>query len=180
MKSDSSMSAGSVPPVRGVRWVLGLPWAAARALFFWDRRDIGDRQTHIMYLCLFLAMLVLPFFLSFDPAQGDQVAIGPYNIPGTCISRQVFHVSCPGCNLTRAFVLLAHGEFREAIRQHRLAMFLYAFFAGQVAFRVYCLRRRGRPIPWRLLGINHYLAVFTIALMLGNWVVGIFIGGNGS
>ncbi len=175
MKADGSIPLAA-RPWRVLQW----PLAAVKAVFVWDRRDIGDRQTHIIYLVIFAVTLVAPVFLSFDPAQGDHVTLGSVELPGTCLSNRLFHVSCPGCNLTRSFVLITHGQFREAVRQHRIGIALYSFFLGQVGFRIYCLRRGRRPVPWRLLSANHYLAVATIVLLLGNWAVGLFIGGNGS
>jgi hypothetical protein len=184
MRGETS-TAATTPPDRSIfrrvlRGVLWLPLVVGRAMFVWERTDIGDRRTHIMYLLMFVGMLMVPALMTYDPVGDEHVSVGPVKLPGICLSRQVFHVSCPGCNLTRAFVCLTHGEFREAVSQHRISILLYAFFVGQVAFRGYCLLRRGRPVPWTLLGVNHYVSVALIALLMGNWVAGLFLGGNGS
>jgi hypothetical protein len=166
--------------MRGVRIIMGLPGAAARGLFVWDKAAIGDRGTHIMYLVIFSVLVSAPFLMTFDPAGDGRVVAGSVRLPGLCLSQELLHQSCPGCQLTRSFVLAAHGQWRESIRFHRLGLVLYAFFAGQIAVRAYYLHRGARPIsPW-LLAANHYLAVITIALLLGNWAVGLFVGGNGS
>jgi hypothetical protein len=157
-----------------------LPMIVLRALFIWDRTDIGDRWTHIAYLAIFAAVVTAPALLSFDPARSEHVWFGSVELPGMCMSREIFNASCPGCNLTRAFVCIAHGEFREAIHQHRASLPLYVFFLGQIVFRGYCLWRRGRPVPWTVLGVSHYAAVVMIAMLFGNWIAGLFLGGNGS
>jgi hypothetical protein len=35
--------------------------------------------------------------------------------PVLCVWRRLFHVHCPGCGLTRAMCLLAHGHYADAI-----------------------------------------------------------------
>jgi hypothetical protein len=47
----------------------------------------------------------------------------PSNDPATalCLSRRLFHLPCPGCGMTRAFALLAKGEWRAAFTLHPLA-----------------------------------------------------------
>jgi len=41
-----------------------------------------------------------------------------------CLSRRLFHLPCPGCGMTRAFVRLAQGDWRAAFALHPLAPFL--------------------------------------------------------
>jgi hypothetical protein len=166
--------------MRGVRIILGLPAAAARGLFVWDKAAIGDRGTHLAYLVIFSVLVAAPFLVAFDPAGDGRVVAGSVRLPGLCLSQELLHVSCPGCQLTRSFVLAAHSQWRESIRYHRLGLVLYGFFAVQIAVRAYYLHRGARPISPRLLAANHYLAVAMIALLLANWGVGLFVGGNGS
>lgn len=46
-----------------------------------------------------------------------------------CPSRRLLHLPCPGCGLTRAFLLLAKGEWRDAFRLHPLSPLLAAQIA---------------------------------------------------
>ncbi len=39
-----------------------------------------------------------------------------------CPTAQLFHVPCPGCGMTRAFRLLAHGDLRASLAMHALAV----------------------------------------------------------
>jgi hypothetical protein len=162
------------------------PSAACRAkrwLQTWwvpDDAELGSRGTHLTYLVILTIALLGPSLLTFDPAAGEQVQIGSMALPSTCLSQGLFHVQCPGCQLTRSFILIAHGRLRDAIRFHRMGIPLYLFFAGQAALRVYGLRRGNRPLPRWLLRSHHCLALAMIVLLILNWVAGFVVGSNGS
>jgi hypothetical protein len=162
------------------------PSAASRAKrwlrTFWGSRDadLGDRGTHRMYLVFLAVALLGPALLTFDPTVGEEVRIGPVTLPSTCISQGLFHVQCPGCQLTRSFILITHGRLRDSIRFHRMGILLYLFFAGQAALRIYGLKRGNRPLPRGLLRTHYYLASAMIALLILNWGAGFIVGSNGS
>jgi Protein of unknown function (DUF2752) len=84
-------------------------------------------------------------------------------LPATCLTRVLFHVHCPTCGLTRSFIAMAHGEWAEALRFHRLGPFLFAFVFLQVPVRAYAIlrgippgrllpRTLGRLVPWLIIG----------------------------
>jgi hypothetical protein len=162
------------------------PSAACRArrwLRTWwvpDDAELGDRGTHLMYLVFLTIAILGPSLLTFDPTVGEQVQIGSMAVPSTCPSQALFHVQCPGCQLTRSFILITHGRLRDAIRFHRMGIPLYLFFAGQAVLRVYGLKRGDRPFPRWLLQSHHYLALAMIVLLILNWGAGFIVGSNGS
>ncbi|MGD0092377.1 MAG: DUF2752 domain-containing protein [Planctomycetota bacterium] len=129
----------------------------------------ADPQTHKTYLVIALALVTLPFFLS-CPAPGKEgLAFLGLHLPGVCPSQRLFGVTCPGCGLTRAFVLIAHGHFRDSLEFNRMGVPLYLFFACQVVFRACVLRRpQTARVPF-LINVNHYSALAMIALLLLNW-----------
>jgi hypothetical protein len=124
--------------------------------------------------------LVGPLLLHFDPSEDSAASAGPLRLPPTCFSQVLFKTPCPGCQLTRSFILLAHGEVRESFRWHRLGLPLYVFFLYQALYRLYCLCRPAAALARRLTALQPPLAWVAIALLLGNWVVGLILGSNGS
>ncbi len=132
-------------------------------------RDPGQ---HYTYLVIVGAFLILPFFLTFEPGSGNGVMLFSCRIPYTCMTRRVFGVKCPGCGLTRSFVLLTHGRLRESLRAHRVGVLLYLFFVVQVFFRVHCLRNMGRPLSRRWLWLQRWLPLGVIVLLILNWIAG--------
>jgi len=152
---------------------------AIRSLFSINGELPHDRGTHVMWLAILSVMLVLPLFLSVGPDSGGEVRVGGMGLPGMCVSRGVFGVECPGCGLTRAFIHTAHGNFREALRCHRVSVLLYAFFLMQAIYHIYGLRTLTRPLPRGLVRTHNLAAMVIIALLLTNWIVGRFLGGNG-
>jgi hypothetical protein len=57
-------------------------------------------------------------------------------LPDVCWSRRFLGVSCPGCGLTRSFVAMAHGSFRQALDFNLMGPFLYLLCWAQVPYRV--------------------------------------------
>ena len=74
-----------------------------------------------------------------DPAGG-------FGVP--CLWRVLFDVVCPGCGLTRASLLLAHGRFREAAEMNAF-IFLFALTGVWRAFPI--VARMWRYVRWRNL-----------------------------
>lgn len=68
-------------------------------------------------------------------ADASQVYFFGTPIPGTCAFESFFGLRCPGCGLTRSFVLTAHLDFSEAFRLHPL---------GPIGFLAVLVQ-----IPWR-------------------------------
>ncbi|MBI3099026.1 MAG: DUF2752 domain-containing protein [Planctomycetes bacterium] len=102
----------------------------------WDR----------ILLAVFAGVVVLAALLELQP-DGYGLHLGPFPVTsGGCFSRTVFGVNCPGCGLTRSFVSLAHGRWREAWRYNRAGGLLFAALVLQFPWRAWRLLR-GRPHP---------------------------------
>ena len=150
-----------------------------RETFCLDPYQLDDANTHKTYLVLALVFLILPAFLSFVPQDDRSVTLFSKDLPSFCLTHSLFGVQCPGCGLTRSFVLLTHGRLREALGFHRVGPILYLYFLYQVFYRIYALRRLPGPLPKKLMLFQHYLALVIIGLLILNWTVGLFLGGNG-
>lgn len=86
-------------------------------------------------------------------------------LPGSrCLFRELTQVSCPTCGLTRALVLLAHGELAASLAMHPWALALLGqAAAGWVLWGRWNLGRvRTRPDAW-LPGV---IAVNAVALVV--------------
>jgi uncharacterized protein DUF2752 len=94
-------------------------------------------------------------------------------LPPLCFSRQWFGVNCPGCGLTRSLVHLAHGDWGESWRCHRLGWLLAGLVVLQVPYRGLELLRPHRRLlsPARARWVSRSL----IALLLLNWFVGFWL-----
>ena len=163
-----------------------LPAAAARillaALRYFLTTDIAalhDRGTHRTYLIVCL-VIVGGAFLIAPGGSSERLTLFGASLPPTCPSHALFDVQCPGCGMTRSFVCAAHGQFRESLRQHRMGLLLYAFFAWQIVFRVYCLRRLPEEPNRFLLWLQRVAPPVLISLLILNWLIGFALGGNGS
>lgn len=57
------------------------------------------------------------------PPPGHDGAVG--HLPSICPFYNLTGLPCPGCGLTRAFVCLGHGQWRESLHWHPLGWLIY-------------------------------------------------------
>ena len=82
---------------------------------------------------LALAGLAISSFLD---VHGDAVGLtGGFEVPNTCLIRTLTEKPCPSCGMTRAFVLMAHGHFEEAVRRNSAGPLLFLVMMLQIPFR---------------------------------------------
>lgn len=90
-----------------------------------------------------LAALSLALVLQVTPAR-DGVTLLGRRLPEVCATKRLFDVDCPGCGLTRSFVVGARGDLAGAARLHPLGAVLLLFTAAQVPYRLVRLLRAPR------------------------------------
>jgi hypothetical protein len=80
--------------------------------------------------------------------------------------RLVLGLPCPGCGLTRAFCLMSHGRFGEALAFHGLAPLMLGYLAFLWIYKV-VESARGTPLrlPNEKIGLTACLA------LAGFWIV---------
>ncbi len=44
-----------------------------------------------------------------------------------CIVRQLFHIPCPGCGLTRSFIAIVHGQFVQSYDSHPAGLIIVIY-----------------------------------------------------
>jgi hypothetical protein len=138
------------------------------------RATAKRRQRHREMLVIAAGVVLLAFLL--EVRTDGRVALSflpQWPLPETCSSRAWFGVECPGCGLTRSFVHLAHGRFRESYHLHHLGWLLALAVCLQFPYRLTALATPhatplGRNFPracgWTL-----------IALLFANWLVSLAI-----
>lgn len=69
-------------------------------------------------LSVLLGMLTLGFFVTAQDFPG----------PSLCVFKTLFHFDCPGCGLTRCFLLIPRGQIFQAFLFNWAGPFLYILF----------------------------------------------------
>lgn len=128
---------------------------------------------HLHTLWLAVAMVALSAALQVLP--GGRVAFIGWEsspLPHSCLSRRLWNVSCPGCGLTRSFIWLAHGQWRESLAVHHVGWLLALLVVVQIPYRLLCLARPQSALPqgWA----NPTLMAVASLLML-NWLVNLVL-----
>lgn len=130
-------------------------------------------RRHQEMLVVATAVVVLSFML--QRVDGEQVALRwlpQHPLPPTCFFRSFFDADCPGCGLTRSFILLAQGDFAASFHMHHLGWLLALMVLLQFPYRLASLWWKDRHIlnPRAARFISHAL----IFLLLANWCIGLF------
>jgi len=92
-----------------------------------------------LVLAVCLAIIGMSFVLGADERA---VYFFGWELPYRCASREILGFACPGCGLTRAFVLTAHGSPGLATEVHPLGAFGWFALAAQIPWRGWKLFRR--------------------------------------
>jgi len=168
---DTGAPAAQSLPRRCLRWL--------KKLFTCEREIPRDRASHITYLAIFLVFILAPFLFELHPTSTQPLTFFGYAPPPGCPSQYYFHLECPGCGITRSFVAFAHGEWALSWHYHRIGILLYLFFAARVPVHAWLLYRPKSAAHPLLEGVYNVSAWIMIALLLLNWLVGLFTGSNG-
>ncbi len=72
-----------------------------------------------MLTAIFAASVLLPL-----PSRAGSIG----HLPSICPFYNLTGLPCPGCGLTRAFVCLGHGQWRESLHWHPLGWLIYGVF----------------------------------------------------
>lgn len=138
---------------------------------FRAQRALVDHQTDWSVLVLCVGIVLGALLLRATPAR-DGVTLAGIRLPDVCTVKRVGLGECPGCGLTRSFVLGVRMR-PEAFRLHPAGPFLLLVVLAQLPYRAARLwayrrrRRSGRPEPdpdrfepaWRIVRWSVILAV---------------------
>ncbi|MEJ2715548.1 MAG: DUF2752 domain-containing protein [Deltaproteobacteria bacterium] len=110
------------------------------------------RTEHLWILAMAVAAIAGSFLLV--PSGGRTLDLTvPFTgiqipLPATCLSYRIFGVSCPGCGLTKSFVLTARGNLGGALRANPVGPALYVVCLLQIPYRWIEYFGLGRSITW--------------------------------
>jgi hypothetical protein len=90
--------------------------------------------------------------------------------PEICLMKRSTGIPCPGCGLTRSWILAAQGRPGASFHQHRLGLVLMAWVALEGSLRgVWLAVGRARTLLDRMLPWVDRLAIPIAVAMLVNW-----------
>lgn len=113
----------------------------------------------------FVPLAVIFFIVT----AGFWLTIADFSGQSLCVFKRVFLLDCPGCGLTRAFLLIPRGYFIDALVLNVASLPLYFFFAylllQQTSETVF-----HKLLKWRIREGGLILWVLAIVLLLvGQW-----------
>jgi hypothetical protein len=111
-------------------------------------------------LLIIFSVLTLGWFV--QPSQISSIPL--------CLFKFVFHVDCPGCGLTRSFLVLSRGHIMEAVRFNPAGPLIYLLF---IAYFIEGVIRLGKPdfsllLPPRLA--KSY-SLIVVLVLIAQWLV---------
>jgi hypothetical protein len=130
----------------------------------------ADWRYHAILLAICAGVLLMAAVLSVrDRSQVVLPLIG-LPLPELCTMRRLVGIDCPGCGLTRCFISLAHGNWRDAWSYNPAGLWLFALVLLQLPYRGFQLWRIARgqreiALPWMTVVAFVILAV----ALLGQW-----------
>lgn len=139
--------------------------------------EIGRRRRHhLQWLVLCAGILVASAILNPAPEGLTLPGLPGRSLPSLCVARNVFHVNCPGCGMTRSFVAMANGELRLAFALHRIGPVVFLLVLVQVPLRAYAVLTGALPRWARRPGLGERLSLLLVVALLANWVYNALTG----
>jgi len=93
----------------------------------------------------------------------------------SCPVLSVFHIPCPTCGLTRAFILFSHFEFIQAYRYNVGVFVLYPYVLLQIPFQIIDIISVNKNKQNRKLKkINLYLLIGIGIILIIVWLLKLF------
>lgn len=102
----------------------------------------GRRHTDVALLLICVGVVLAAALLQVNPTQ-DGVVFGGIQLPEVCNAKKA-GIPCPGCGLTRSFVLGVRLD-PAAFRLHRLGPLLLLLVVAQIPYRAWRLWTVRRP-----------------------------------
>jgi hypothetical protein len=91
-----------------------------------NSRSLESRSYGVAAAAILLSSAALAATARWPGANQPLVVLGSARIPELCLFHRVTGRRCPGCGMSRAFVLLWRGRIQEAIRSNPASPFLFA------------------------------------------------------
>ena len=115
-------------------------------------------------------MIVLSLLMTVEGPATVRLPGLPMAMPESCMSRRAWGIDCPGCGLTRSFISMSHGQFKNAFSFNVAGPLVYLFVLIQIpwhAYQLFRLRNIRRPIETLWL----YVPLFGMSVVvLAQWL----------
>jgi hypothetical protein len=125
----------------------------------------------VLGLCLGIVLLSMLLSLGSEPGQGLLPVVNR-PLPPLCQMKMFTGIDCPGCGLTRSFIALGHGQWRDSFRFNPAGPLWFVFLALQIpyqALQLHRISRRKRPLDFTWWGQG--LIYACLAALILQWVV---------
>ena len=126
---------------------------------------------HVIILAFCSTAIIGAFVLGVNKTDHLSTPWLGFPLPSVCQFRNVTGLDCPGCGLSRAFVSIGHGRFREAWNYNGASLLVFAFVLVQIPYRmlqIWRIRNGKRELYWPRT-TNVIIAVVVGAMFL-QWV----------
>lgn len=134
------------------------------------RSDVWPRWL-ILGMSLGVILLSMVLSLGSEPGQVLLPLIGR-PLPPLCQLKLFTGLDCPGCGLTRSFIALAHGQWRDSFHFNPAGPLWFAFIAVQVPYQAWQLSRIRRGIrPLDLSWWGQGIIYACLAALILQWVM---------
>jgi len=131
----------------------------------------------ITWLVLLTAVGGIASALRYEPPRGIRIPGFAKPLPELCNSQRMLGIDCPGCGLTRSFVLSAQQQWGRAFQIHPFGTMAFGFLMLLFPYRVWQASRlvRGRPPQSTTVTELAVLGVFAGGSVLW-WIGRLFSG----
>lgn len=129
------------------------------------------RHGWMLWLAASTAIVAIAVALEYHPPRTILVPILGLRLPEMCSASRIFGIDCPGCGLTRSFVLAAEGQVTAAFAIHPVGTVAFALLVLQIPLRLWQgWRARGGGVMPRTGPIELAIAATLLAATFLWWI----------
>ncbi len=129
------------------------------------RYKLGQWVFELIPIFVLMGILFAGIFISSDELPSKTL----------CLAKQMLGIDCPGCGMSRAFLLIPRGELLHALHLNAASVALYLLFIIMLATLI------GRRFQKNFFSspfwsqTRFYLAQLVIFLLIGHWIAKLYL-----
>lgn len=137
----------------------------------WFRTVFLELRGKLYVLSLCVLILALPQYFSIN--QQGEVELHNVVLPQTCAFKYFFGIDCPGCGLTRSFIMLFRLDFVQSWHYNSVGIFIFLYVLLQIPARTYLLFSPDRKHDRFNVLIDNCNKVILFVLT-ANWIIKLY------